>query len=363
MNNKRTVFITGVTGLVGSYILKKYLENGHRVLCLARSKGEVSAETRVQRALNFWAEDKELFNSKNILVLEGDITKDRLGLNREQLELLASETEEIVHAAALTDLEGDVNVIQNVNVGGTQNLLEIGYEFYKKRKLFKINYISTIYVCGDYDGVFTEDDFDVGQDITIPYEKSKFNAEMMVRSYRRKGLWIDIFRLPAVVGESTTGKMLSFNQSFYQALRILNLGIFECLPCKEINLNIVFVDEMSESIYRVTSGSLNKNCCYNIFNAHSLPVENILLLACDFFNIKYPKFVYFNDFYDSITPAQSLLLKYNYAYISRKTKFDSRRTNEDLRMLGFEFSNDNQKHLINLFSYAEKRRFLKKVKK
>lgn len=43
MNNsasKSVILISGATGLVGSYLLKILLKNGHRVFTLARSKRE-----------------------------------------------------------------------------------------------------------------------------------------------------------------------------------------------------------------------------------------------------------------------------------------------------------------------------------
>ena len=41
--------------------------------------------------------------------------------------------------------------------------------------------MSTCYVSGRYDGVFAEDDLDVGQAFRNHYEATKFEAEMLVR--------------------------------------------------------------------------------------------------------------------------------------------------------------------------------------
>jgi thioester reductase-like protein len=53
MPEKKTVFITGVTGLVGSYLLKTLLQNNHKVYALARNKENKGAKDRVVEVLKF----------------------------------------------------------------------------------------------------------------------------------------------------------------------------------------------------------------------------------------------------------------------------------------------------------------------
>ena len=47
MKKKKTIFLTGATGLLGSYLLKILIEKGHKVYALVRSKNNKSAEDRV----------------------------------------------------------------------------------------------------------------------------------------------------------------------------------------------------------------------------------------------------------------------------------------------------------------------------
>ncbi|GBE05090.1 MAG TPA: NAD-dependent epimerase/dehydratase family protein [Nitrospirae bacterium] len=46
MNKPKTVLITGVTGLVGSYLLKILLANGYKAYALTRNKDNKSAGGR-----------------------------------------------------------------------------------------------------------------------------------------------------------------------------------------------------------------------------------------------------------------------------------------------------------------------------
>ena len=45
------IFMTGVTGLLGSYIARHLVESGHLIYILARPKNRVSSEERVINAI------------------------------------------------------------------------------------------------------------------------------------------------------------------------------------------------------------------------------------------------------------------------------------------------------------------------
>ncbi|MFZ5799762.1 MAG: SDR family oxidoreductase, partial [Candidatus Omnitrophota bacterium] len=103
MNN---VLLTGATGFLGSFLARELLDRGYRIFALARGKGEKSAKERVHDALRFVYEKewKARFISDNVEVIEGDITSAGLGIKREVAARLKSETDIIIHSAALAEL-------------------------------------------------------------------------------------------------------------------------------------------------------------------------------------------------------------------------------------------------------------------
>jgi thioester reductase-like protein len=52
---QKTIFLTGATGLLGSYLLKTFLKNDHKVYALARDKNGKPAKQRVVDILKFWS--------------------------------------------------------------------------------------------------------------------------------------------------------------------------------------------------------------------------------------------------------------------------------------------------------------------
>lgn len=362
MDNKKTVFITGATGLVGSYLLKILLQNGYKVYALAKSKDDKNAKDRVIDILKFW--DKDIFPRKsyNLSVLEGDITQNNFGLNKQNLDLLKNEIEEIFHCAAITQFNWPLKEIRKVNVGGTKNMLELAVKCNERGRLKKATHISTAYVCGDYKGIFKEDDLDLGQGFITPYEQSKFEAEKLVKEYRQKELWIDIFRPPIIVGESRTGKVLSFDRAFYQALHLWNSEIFIYYPIKDnCSLNVVFIDELCKSIFCISSKDLQQNKTYHPFSTQTLSPEAIIDITSEFLRVVKPKLIPFEDYIrNKTTPSQMLLLKHNLFFLDRNAILDSTETKQLLKKYGLNFSTLNKELFLKLLKYCVKKGFLHK---
>ena len=361
MNKPETVLITGVTGLVGSYLLKMLLANGYKVYALARSKDNKSAEDRVVETLKFW--DKNIADEKagNLKVLEGDITRENLGLDTKDISTLINGLEEVYHSAAVTQYNWPSEKIRVINVAGTRNVLELSLACNKKGRLRKVAHISTAYVCGDYKGTFSEDDLDVGQGFQSTYLQSKFDAEIVVEEYREKGLWVDIFRPPLVVGESTSGKTITFQQSVYQLFHMWSLGIFDHFPGEGLLLNIVFVDELCNAIFKISSQTSLKSRNFNLFSNKTVPLEKIIEISNEFLGITKPELVSRSAFMENdSTPVQRMLLQNNILLFNENVRLESKKTNDVLNEFGFGFSSTDKSCFLKLLEYCAETGFLKK---
>lgn len=356
----KSVFLTGSTGLVGSYLLKVLLQENYKVYALSRSNNTKSAKDRVFETLNFW--DKSLLKKKadNLIVLEGDITEKNFGFNKKTIDLLTGDIEEIFHSAAVTRFNWPLKEIRKVNVKGTKTVLDFAVKCSKQTSFRKVNHISTAYICGDHKGLFKENDLDVGQSFNSTYEQSKFEAEKLIENYRKQGLWVDIFRPPLVIGEYKTGKTITFNQSVYQLLHMWNLELFDMFPGKDYAVLMVFVDDLCKAILNLSNLNQNRNKNYHVFNSELIPLQSLLDIASSFLRIKKPKLVTHDCFLkNNPSPAQKLLLKNNILAYNCNVKLDSSKSIIRLRKNGFNFFSFDKLSFFNTLTYCVSSGFLK----
>ncbi|WP_142245632.1 SDR family oxidoreductase, partial [Mycobacterium sp. IS-836] len=112
------------------------------------------------------------------------------------------------HCAAIYDLTAGEAAQRAANVEGTRAVIELA-----QRLGATLHHVSSIAVAGDFAGEYTEDDFDVGQQLPTPYHQTKFEAESLVRS--APGLRYRIYRPAVVVGDSRTGEMDKVDGPYY----------------------------------------------------------------------------------------------------------------------------------------------------
>ena len=114
----------------------------------------------------------------------------------------------LVHCAAIYDITAGEAEQRAANVEGTRAVIALA-----QRLDATLHHVSSIAVAGDFRGEYTEDDFDVGQELPTPYHQTKFEAESLVRS--TPGLRYRIYRPAVVVGDSRTGEMDKIDGPYY----------------------------------------------------------------------------------------------------------------------------------------------------
>jgi thioester reductase-like protein len=153
-------------------------------------------------------------------VLEGDITRPRLGMTDSAWERVQAQVVECWHLAALYDLSAEQALSYRVNVEGTLHVLDLCEALPRFERLF---YVSTCYVSGDRRGRVYEDELDRGQGFKNHYESTKFWAEKHVRC-RMSRIPTTIFRPSIVVGDSVTGEIAKGDGPYFV------LGLLSRLP-------------------------------------------------------------------------------------------------------------------------------------
>ncbi len=187
--------VTGGTGFIGGRVVSRLLDTrpDAQVWVLVRRESLGRFERRAVR----WDE--------RVRPLVGDLTE--LELTDETIAELGA-IDHVVHCAAVYDITAGEAEQRAANVDGTRAVIELA-----RRLDATLHHVSSIAVAGDFAGEYTEDDFDVGQQLPTPYHRTKFEAESLVRS--TPGLRYRIYRPAVVVGDSRTGEMDKVDGPYY----------------------------------------------------------------------------------------------------------------------------------------------------
>ncbi|MFO0605577.1 MAG: thioester reductase domain-containing protein [Polyangiales bacterium] len=192
------VLLTGATGFLGAHLLADLLETARgdgEVLCLLRCADPRDGARRVREALQRhrrWRDD----HAGRIVVVPGDLGRERLGLDDAAWSGLAREVDVIVHNGAAVNLLLPWAVLEPANVGATRALLTLAATGRPKA----LHYVSTATVHFGRGGVVGEDDPLSAPPRTLGgYVQTKWVAEQWVRAARARGLAAAIHR-PAIVG-------------------------------------------------------------------------------------------------------------------------------------------------------------------
>ncbi len=193
--------VTGGTGFIGRRVVSRILGRSpdNEVWVLVRRESLTRFERLATRGERAWGE-----RAKSLV---GDLTAENLGLSDESIAELGS-VDHVVHCAAIYDITVDEEAQRAANVEGTRAVIALA-----RRLGATLHHVSSIAVAGTHRGEFTEDDFDVAQDLPTPYHQTKFEAELLVRS--EPGLRYRVYRPAVVVGDSHTGEMDKVDGPYY----------------------------------------------------------------------------------------------------------------------------------------------------
>ena len=229
-------FVTGATGFVGRFLVERLLEREGDIHVLVREGSREKLDALIER---WGAADR-------IKPVQGDLAEPMLGVSEADRKALEG-VEHVFHLAAIYDMTADETRNALLNVGGTQNAVQLANEV----GAGVFHHISSVAVAGRYKGHFTEDMFDEGQELHTPYHRTKFEAEKHVRE-KVQGAW-RVYRPAVVVGSSKTGEMDKVDGPYYffKVLQKLRTALPQWAPLVSVEwgwTNLVPVDYVAAAI-------------------------------------------------------------------------------------------------------------------
>jgi thioester reductase-like protein len=237
-----TIFLTGFPGFIAGRLVERLARPDIQFYLLVQKRFIEQAMHDVEEIAARTGTPLE-----NFAIVEGDITRENLGIAGEDLETIRAETTDLYHLAAAYDLAVPKSVAFAVNLEGTRHVNEFARSV---PHLNRYNYISTCYVAGKRDGTILESELEHGAGFRNYYEETKYLAEMEVERLKSE-LPVTIFRPSVVVGDSRTGEIPKYDGIYYLIqylrrasglLRLVNVGN------RDVTLNLVPVDFVVDAI-------------------------------------------------------------------------------------------------------------------
>jgi len=275
-NGDPGTLLTGFPGFLGSALLERLLARGDGpVACLVQPQHVEHARQRREEICAAAGAD-----TGAVRLFEGDITEPDLGLGADRGALAG--VQEVYHLAAIYDLGVDPGPAEAVNVRGTEHVLDVAEELGVDR----LQYVSTCYVSGRYDGVFTEADLREGQSFNNHYEETKYRAEVAVQERMAAGLSATIYRPAIVVGDSRTGETDKYDGPYYL------LGLLMAQPrwlsvaflppgARDAEFNVVPRDFVVDAIAHLSDRPESAGEVYQLCDPAPLPVPRFVEVLAD----------------------------------------------------------------------------------
>jgi len=350
-------FITGGTGHLGTSLVHWLLRKDNIVVLLVRPeslKRFNGKEGLVKLIEKSGPDISSARINRRLRLVNGDITIPNLGMDPADYHRLTGEVTTIFHSAALLDFMAPWEALQKTNIEGTRNLMDFGMACRGRSDFQGVCHISTFAVAGTATGIFHEKSLDVGQSFNNDYERSKFEGEKLVVSYRDKGLPVSTFRPSIIVGNSRTGETRSF-ETLYKPLHFLSLGLYKQLPANgRTKFNLVPVDSAAEAIYKIVDRAGVLNRTYHIVNRHEINVQFLIRVASRVFGFQEPGLIPAEQFDHSLLQGFRRKLLFPYLpYLNRDdTKWDSSEVQVALKNSPFDWPVIDEVMLERLFKYC-----------
>lgn len=295
---KARVLLTGATGFLGAFLLKELLlQTKCSVTCLVREVPGLSGQQRLENTLKQFgilasiaspSEEQtalaKLFQS-NVHVVQGEVALVNLGMNDDDFNYLCTDTDFIIHAAAAVNLVYPYSALHGANVRGTANVVQ----FACTGKIKPIHYISTdaVFPNGMQNCEEEADISDLNDKLTDGYSQSKWVAEQIITSARKRGIPAAIYRLGNMSGDRVSAHWNPQDFTLMILQACVGLGL---APIVDWEMEMTPVDFAAEFIVRMTynlSLSLGKTFhvvndkplqsrwVFEWMNAHGYPIQLI----------------------------------------------------------------------------------------
>jgi len=254
---RRTVLLTGASGVVGRALLQRLRDLD--VVCLVH---------------------RSPVSGPNVTTAPGDIAEPMLGLAKQDYVELAAKADAVIHCAAVTDFGRADGSLESTNITGTENVAA-----FAAAADAVLYHVSTAFVHTTADGARGR--------TAIGYASSKSAAEDLLRS---SGVPHVILRPSVVIGDSVTGEIAAF-QGLHQVVAGMFAGTVPMIPFDPgWPIDFVPADVVADAIACVAENGVSEGEFWISAGDHALRLDEGVEVVVEFartlgVSIDTPRFV------------------------------------------------------------------------
>lgn len=272
-SKKNNIFVTGVTGFIGSYLLKELSKCNlvDKIFCLVVSDTEEGARFKIE---NTFSKYKLGDISSNVFPIPGTLEKSNFGFNQEQYRKLAKDVDIVIHNATFMNHLETYDALKQVNVRGTEEVLRFACTDRQK----SINLVSTVNV---FNNTTSNKKYDEATSIDEErhsyidgYSSSKWVAEGLCNIARQRGINCNVYRLSLVLPDCKN-PIYPNQQWFGRFIRAcLDFGVIP-IEFRQVETQFALVGEVAKAIMLCSTDLTNINKTFHLFSENTLSFARI----------------------------------------------------------------------------------------
>ncbi|EQD36065.1 NAD-dependent epimerase/dehydratase [mine drainage metagenome] len=268
--DKPTVdLVTGATSAIGRAVVKRLLKRGDEVRVLVKEQpSDIGAWKSMPTGVIPYVADLTLKNSTDKQVLEEATTG----------------VDNIFHiAAAVYNYNNTYQTLIQVNVEGTENLLNAVVKSNDDNKELQFIFVSSISIYGHHrKGEILTEESDAKPE--TPYAKSKYVAEQVVRSvsFAHRNLQHTILRLGTLYGPGYE------KPSFCKIFGLIKKGNFRYVGRGDNHMTLIYIEDAADALVLASESKNALNKIYNLTDGEPHTQQSLVKLAANHLNVEMP---------------------------------------------------------------------------
>ncbi|WP_181350165.1 SDR family oxidoreductase [Thalassobacillus sp. CUG 92003] len=256
-----TYLFTGFPGFIATQLVREIFYQGYpvdRIYLLH----EGNMKQRAIEELEALTENP-IIHSDKLHLIEGDITKDKLGIQSFLSKKMQQDVTHVFHLAAAYDLAVPLTTAWKINVHGTRNVTDW---LRGCNELERHVYFSTAYVSGSRENTIYETELEHDQGFKNHYEYTKYEAERIVNQ-TLNSIPSTIIRPGIVTGHSKTGETAKFDGAYF-IMNMLHAARFmpvhPLIGKGDATVNLVPVDYVVQATIQLAHHAAGEGQTYHL---------------------------------------------------------------------------------------------------